>query len=76
VNHYDRQRARRLDARERAERIAEERPPAIPSPELLPPTAEEIAEEAAVEERYQAEYRRTHYAPDELEALRRSQRQD
>jgi hypothetical protein len=81
-NWYHAQRARRESARrfERSERecrwLAAETPSALPSPELLPPTAEEIAEAEAAEERYLAEQRRSHYAPGELAALRRSQLQD
>lgn len=67
---------RRLDARERAERTASEAPPAMTPGELFPPTAEELAEAEAAEARYQAEYRRTTYAPGALGALRRSQRED
>jgi hypothetical protein len=56
MNWYDKQRARRasaarFDRDERTRRRLDETPPVEPSPEILPPSAEELAEEAAAEER-------------------------
>jgi hypothetical protein len=81
MNYFDKQRARRaagrhFDRHERERRRLTETPPAMPSPEILSMTTEEIAEAEAAEARYIAEYLRTHYAPGELGAFRRRQRQD
>jgi hypothetical protein len=81
VNHYDRQRGRRrsaarLDASEWGRRLAAEAPPPMASPELTEPTDTEAVEEAEREARYLASREGLYYAPGELGALRRSQRQD
>jgi hypothetical protein len=80
MTHYDKMRARNAAARrwaraELAARLAAETPPAV-SPELTEPTAEEIAEAEAAEERYLAGNLRKYYFPGELGQHRRSELQD